>query len=152
MKIEAGTEYDLENIGTGQKARLQVVELYARLGQYMMWARVLTHEVRVVRGVVGVRSRAGAFVVLPKARLKDVSWFTQALKGLPLVMAPLGRPKDGVPIVNCGAIPGLWSGDKDDKDQLLEGCVKVIDAYLYWEEHKRLPDWLRLAKLGMYAD
>ena len=141
MKLGPGRVYDVVNMSTKERARLEVHELYQYEGQYIVYATKPTHQVRVFRGVVTAPGRPSCFVVLPGESTANIAWLVGILNGLPLALREGGEL---LYIVNKGRVAGVWDGTVKNREAMLKENRRVVDLYLEWKRTGQLPAWFRL--------
>ncbi len=142
MRLKRGEQYTLMNLATSERAELVVQELLEYQGQYIVWGRVLAHQVRVFRGVITVPERPCSFVVLPHESGENIQRLVRILGGLPLAIVETPHLYY---IVNMGRVPGIWNGEQT-YDAHMQKCRKVIELYHDWRRLGALPAWFQLLR------
>ncbi len=156
-RLKPGQRWELLNIRVRQIAgptqpSFTVLEMYERQGRVVVYGESHFFEVHTyLHGVIGVKDKAGAFVVAPGMNAQAVDSSTELFHGQPLRLVDPTDRRVQIPVVNWAARLGeLWwtpQGQQTDKDELIRRGELVCKMMFELERDGKLPLWFRRGRI-----
>lgn len=143
MRLGPGEAIVIERQDTVHSVNGTLHDLFQYEGQLIVYGSTRAHQVRVFRGVVPVKERAFAGVLLQSSTAEDSQLFTKHLGGARILLKAQG---ESIPIVNWHPVPGVLDVLPENKKEMMASCSQVIDLWKEWRILKRMPPWFTILK------